>query len=1036
MGVEDDDDGDYADDPTTAEKAPSPFPGDAVFSSPPATSSDEAERLRFEEERALRRYARKKRPDRSPFNPLPDTYDDDEEVDLPHEVMMDRAAYEELTDEEQLQNPKPSEASFVFVAQRAEAAAAPADGEAGPRRPADAPQRVGARCRGRSVAMHEKYIGPKVGIEQLEADLDFAFSWKGLEDSDMPEIVGDDQAVAMMRERRAEEEDETKTGEGEGGEEQKQISGAGPSGLITQEAMWEAEDKLRLKQIATRKKRALESGNSEDALEPENPARERLLEAHEQMLEEEEEGEEERAGKEPELHEPLLADEVVEQQLKEMRTNFPDGYEEDYQDDEFFEAEAAQDLDAEVELMTRNVDDDVDLLELSSEERADAAKDVEERRKDLTVQALLAPSDEVQRVLSKGKLSKSDLQLLREVQQKDEEELCVLREHSTLWRVKQEIVAEWRAAMEGAGQKLEEAEVAAFLEGSDDDGEEALREVDEVEQEAAFEGELYVERVRKQIRKQKKWLAELRETFGEAAVKEAIRDGDIQLKTHAALAEALREEALVAAAEGVADLSQLEAEMQSLDAEVAKMFGLSVEDVQKLTASPDADVTIPSLEERQRLYAERLPERMDKDAQRFNSFLSSVLNRDLSAEAAAAEAEGDEVAAKKLRFMHSRRMEYEQSEEEESRSSVSREDLRRLGEVLAEGNEEGDPNATSYAIQRVQFGRVMTEEALLNRQLIARGDGDNPRFVDEDVRDEANQVSFSPAIFIPPEQLRIREEGRGEEAASVGERGPQPDVAYAEKLIAANNAAYLEYQQLSEEKKLELSDADERLHREENDAFDDYILSQLPLKLHKKAVRDWNRLSETDRTKVILKGRENRDKLRAWMGERLLTYSEDEHQADPLTQYYIDEPDPKLYNAIEGAFWHVGRWGLDERTEEEKQEGLSRRIVPRFRPDVPETQTRLDEVEAELFGLGPDELTEEDINQDEDMTEEDKQVYKARLRRAKGQQAQGVRHVDLQTEDGDGQAARKVSDDVRSGTRSQRIPTRRQPKPPKLDASG
>ena len=975
----------------------SSFIGDARFPSSASASSDEAARAKFEAEMALRRYKRKKRPDRTPFNPLPETYDDDEEADLPHEVLMDRAEYEELTEEEQqrvrthqgllrlrrneqklvrlLQMQKPDRVDLLMLLNEVE------------------------QLQGMERKMHERYIGPKVGLEQLQDDLDLAFGWKGLEEDDFPEIVGDSQAVELTRERRSEEESESeeKMEEDEAEEEeQKKLAGGTSSALITTEAVWQAEYKLRTKQIAQNKRRALESGEPSDAIEQENPTRVRLLEAHKRWKQVEEK---KRRQSEPELSEPLLADEEETQRLEELKEKFPDGYDENHQDDEFFEAEAAQDLEAEVDLMTSDTDVGTRETELASEEKAEADRLVEEGRKDPSVQALLGGADEMQRVLSKGKLSEEDVRRLQELEQKEEQELAVLEEHSTLWRAKQEVVAQWRAAMASAGHKLDDAEVSAFLNAVSDEEEEQLREFDDVSQEAEMDKELVIKRAQQQVRKQKKWLSELREVFGEETVKQLVRDGRIQLKTHAALGQVLRENVQADLAESLAEVSELQKEMESFDAEVAQLFGISVEDVQKLSESPTAEVAIPSLEERQRLHAEQMPAQAQKQAEEFSALLSSLTQRDMLAEADAAEAEDDMVAARKLRLMHARRMEWEQSDEDDSsRASMSRQDLQRLGDVLAEGNREGDVDASSYAIQRTQFGRVSAEEVKLNRELIARGDGNDERFVDEDVHDPANRSSFVQAITLPPEQLRIRDESKVDDAIpGRKQRAARSATEHVEALVAANNAAALEYSQMSVEKKMEISNADEKAHREDNDDFDDYVLSQLPLKLHKKAVRMWKRLSEADRNAAILQGRENRDRLRAWMGERLLTYSEDEHQPDVLTQYYIDEKDPKIYNAIEGAFWTVGRWGLDERTDEQREADVNRRIVPRFRPHVADTQQLLDQVEAELFGVRADELTEKDIDDDADLTEEDKRVYKERLRLAKRQQP------NTQLEAGDGE---------------------------------
>ena len=967
--------------------AEEPLYGDVRFDSDPTSSLDE-ERRAFEEEKAARRYKSRKRPDRTPFNPLPETYDDDEEVDLPPEVTMERGAYEELSDEDQLrirthqglirlrrneqklqrllQMEKPDKLDLLMLLNEVE------------------------QLEGREWRMHEKYLGPKLGFEQMQDDLNYLHAWAGMEETDEPEIVGDSERVALMRERRAEEE-----GDEVPKKAAKEATGLA-SRLITSEAMWEAEHQRRLKDLADRKRRAADSGDPDDFFDDEDPARLRLQEAHAQLR-----AREAKENPPPLYSEPLMRDEAEKAELDAMRDEFPEGYQEDYEDDEFFQTPEEKDADMEVELLAAaEAEDSVGVIvggtpRTAEQKKADAAE-LEQLMKEPGAKALLG-DEEVLRLLEKeGPLTAEEQQRVDAALQQDDEEFATLQEHTGVWRVKQEMVAELRAAVKAAGGTLDEAKVAEFMSEDDDSAEARVRDYDEVVREADIAGELFIERFQHAVRRQKKWLSELRAEVGEQKVKELVRTGAIQLKTFATANALLWDDVQKAHDQGLQLVEQLEAELEALDRQTAETLGISVEDVRKMQVD-GSDVKLPTFEQVQARIAELRPAREMAAIQKFADDFDALTHRDLLAEADAAAAQGDDLAATKLRLMHARRLQAER-EPVDPVTSARREELQRAGQVLSDGTGEAE---VLQPIQRLKYGRLSAEEVQVNRQLIARGDGGDARFVDEEMEDQA--ALRPPAITLPASALRIREEGARVGDDEEEDRREAGARLTGQALVDAHNAAVTEYEGMTEEQKFQFGEERELLHKEDFEEFDDFILSQLPLKLHKRAVKRWKLLSEEDRRKVIRQGRENREALKGWMGARAVEETEQGQDVDELTQYFIHEQDPKIYGAIEGAFWHVGRWGLDERTAEQKEESARRRIVHRFRPDTPDTQQLLDRIEEELFAERN--LTEEKIDHWEDMTDEDRQVYKRRLREAQGLPSTPGRRVEVKVTSGSQTAA-------------------------------
>ena len=870
------------------------LPGDADFSADVGNESFQEEQRAFESEMAARRYRARKRPDRSPFHPLPDTYDDDEEVDLPHELTMSRAVYDDLTEDEQhlirthqgllrlrrneqklqriLSMEKADRLDLLMLLNELE------------------------HLGGLDRRMHEKYVGPKLGWEDfdhmLEPDLDLLYTWEGLERTDETEIVGDSTTVEQVRELRAEDTDEEKGSDGQ------DEGSAERSALITSEAVGEAEEKLRSQRVAARKRRAVDSGDPADAFEPEDPVLQRMRRQHQELLKVRAERE-----RQPAIHEPPMRADVEEAEMASLPERFPDGFEEDYMEDEFLEADADKDLEMEVDLLMGE-SSGVGSLQLTAEGRRQMRREREELSKDESVQAWLGGADNVKLALSK-KLTKKQKAQLASAALDDDEELALLEEHSGVWRIKQEIVAEMRSALKAAGTTLDDAKVAEFMAEEDESTESALREIDDVQRDADLDDALHTERVLKQIRRQKRWLTELREEFGEERVRQLVREGHIQLKTYAALNAVLRDHSLRSANQGLSMLEQIEQQLQGLDEQVADVFGISVDDVRKLGESADAEVAIPSAEALANRDEQLRDERAMREHHEHIRMLVSMTQRDLVAEADAAEKDGDTLAARKLRCMHRRRTEYAEADDPRRVGSPTSEQLQGMAPALVGTGGKGDEEGPQ-AIEQARFGVVTAEEAKINRALIARGDGNSARFTDEDVSDAAlDDDDVGSALLLPPDSLRsvddsdvddgedVEDAERPERSAADGD-GNGDTTARGEALVAANNAAYREYMALSEEKKLELSDKEEREQRDELDEFDDYVLMHLPLKLHKKAVRDWKRLSEADQRKAVLEGRNNREELRAWMDQKAVQHATEGEEPDPLSQYYISENDPKV----------------------------------------------------------------------------------------------------------------------------------------------
>ena len=963
------------------------MPGDADFRSLEESSEADAaaERAGFEAEVARRRYLSKKRPDRTPFNPLPETYDDDEEVDLPPEAFFDRTTFEELTDEEQmrvrthqglirlrrneqklqrlLQMEKPDRLDLLMLLNELEL------------------------LQGKEREMHEKYIGPKVDFEQLDSDLNYVHSWSGMEYEDDPDIISSLNLPVEEKKARAEgENSEGEEGEKVGKAEQKRKEGSKGLPFVTLEAVWEAEHRRKLKEFSDRKRLATELDDRDAEFEREDPTRVRLLKLHEELMRDRA-----KSVSRPQYEEPLMKDEAEAAQLHSLRRQFPDGYEKKYRDDEVFDSVAEKDLAWEVDLLTSKVDSSLRLRRDTRDAKAKqkSAERRAELRKDPTVQGVIDDEKTLDLLNKKGPFSAEERQSLHDAHAKADAEAAVLKEYSSIWRIKQETIARWRTAIEEAGGKMDEEMVAEFM-AEDDEGLEAeLREFDEMSENSALEEEMLLDKAAVKIRRQKKWLAEMREAVGGDKVKELVKSRAIHLKTFGGLRAVLEKDTELINRQGMAATTKLRASLESLGTRLADIFGLTAEEVKRLQAG-DETVEMPTGDALIQRREQRRLEREKEDGARFLRD-TSLTQRHL-AEANAAQARGDSLAARKLRLMNARLLEWERSSRDSKRqqSSKNKAQLQRAGRALS-GDDRGQ---REYPIQQAKFGRVTAEELRVNRELIARGDGANPNFVDSDVSHEGvDLVPKPPAILFPASTFRVRAEGRSA-AADTEAAAREADLPSGPGVFKAHNAAVLAYSRMTEEQKFALSEEREKENAAEFEEFDDYVLSRIPLKLHEKAVRQWKLLSEADRRKVIREGRENRDDLMGWMAMRTATISEEGQDVDPLSQYLIDEADPKIFGAIEGAFWHVGRWGLDERTPEQRAEGMKRRIATRFRPDMPDTQQLLDAIEADIFR--DSELTEEEIDSRRDLTAEDKRIYKQSLRENQEQHSPPSRLVEVE----------------------------------------
>ena len=879
-------------------------------------------------EAAERNSARKKRPNRKPFNPLPAHYMMDDAADIPSEVQMDRAEWEEVDDDDQqrvrtymglqrlrrneqklqriLQMAKPSKLDLLLLLNEVDA------------------------LEGKDRRFMERYVGGKMGWDEMESEFEAAFDWNEREEEDVPDLEGDSDRVQKARALREQQENqeggEDEDGEGQAEERSLSVEADAPklnaAGVNVREE-FEEQDRMERIEAAEQKRRAAVDSrdDEEEAPTADELSSQRLFEQWEAMKQRQA-AEGATAAIEP--RGAMLVDERHRAEFRELALLNPAAYEIDHEDDEYHEPE----LDPEDEL---ELDLTLDAQERqraaaqkadrrSESELAQAAKDnadkVRELAGDETVQAVFG-KDGLE-LLMKDKLTGADEARMRELIAADESELDALQSLSTVWRLKQEMVAEWRALVRETGGELDERAVHDFMQEDDASVEAAYRaehdvlaELDEIEQREFG-------RAIQAARKQKRWIADQVQRVGEQRVRQAVKDGVLQLRTHAAVQSAMADVLAEAIAQGQDETAQLaeimEMELGGLNEQLADVFGVRPEDVKKLSEGQQVDEAklFLSADELAKRTAEALPAENERLERLVEANLNEWFERDLLAEAEAAEAEGDALAATKLRLMHARRAEHD-SKPIARQSSISGDQLRAKGSILGSG--EGGARTVQHAL----YGRTSVQEVEVNRKLVARGDEHNERFIDAvDEEDESNALQ---AGF---------DESQGAEAKD-------------------SNALAAEWAALSAEKRAAVSDAIEKEETEANEEFDDFVMSQLPIQLHRKAVREWHKLSAADQRALIERGRENREELRHWIWERANRYGEEGESVDPLGQYWIDEQDPKLHGAVEGAFWHVGRWGLDERTEAQKRASDGKRIVRRHAPLTPDTQTLLDEAEMKLF---------------------------------------------------------------------------------------
>ena len=901
-------------------------------------------KAQYEEEAAVRQRSRKKRPNRKPFNPLPATYQMDDEFDIPTEVEMDRAEWEEVDDDEQklmrtylgfqrlrrneqkltrlLQMAKPSKRDMLLLLNEVDA------------------------LEGKDRRFMERYVGPKLNWEELEDDMDAVYDWIEREESDLPEFVGDSENVEKTRELREEQE-----GDGEG--EQKVVVDKGTINAAGVNVMEEFDNQLTRQRLEAAELQRRQLINRDTEILSREEEREVLLAEKWSELKDREEAEE---GVEPiEPRAAMLRDERHDSDVEKMIFLNPTMYELEHEDDEYHDAddnplETEMEIDLVMDAQSRQRQEmekaDKRTDAQLANERKEAEQQLRELAKDEAVQAFIGK--EGVELLMKDKLTADDERRLQAALDADEKELDTLQSLSSVWRMKQELVAEWRALLKACGEKLDERAVHEFMQEDEDSIEgvwraedDTLEELDEIEQRE-------LDRAAQAVRKQKRWLADQIKVVGEERVKQAVKSGMLRLKTHTAVQEAMSQLLTEKLEKGQDEAQQLEEvmenELEGLDEQLAGMFGMRPEDVKKLRDGQKVDESklFLSAEELALREKEARPAVYKQIGEEIEDSIRSWIERDLLAEADVAKHSGDAVAAKKLRLMHARRLEYE-NQKDTRQSSVSSDQLREKGKIL-----EGERSVPS--IQHALYGRISVEEAEVNRQLIARGDAHNPRFIDE-VDEEAKLSSFSPA----------EEEVEAIASDGVEQRKDPAQLA-------------LEWSAMSDEQRTTISDAVEKENRDANEEFDHFVLSQVPIRMQYKALRGWNNLSEADQKRVTEQGRANREELRHWMWERATQYSEEGEAIDPLSQYWIDEPDPKLHGAIEGAFWHVGRWGLDERTDAEKRASDGKRIVRRHAPVTPDTQTLLDEAERKLFPPEPKEDEEDDTREVDIDVKEDEQL--------------------------------------------------------------
>jgi len=905
-------------------------------------------KAQYEAEAAERQHARKKRPNRKPFNPLPATYQMDDEFDQPTEVQMDRAEWEEVDDDDQklvrtymglqrlrrneqkltriLQMSKPSKVDLLLLLNEVDA------------------------LEGKDRRFMERYVGAKLGWEELDEDLDAVFDWNMREESELPDFVGDSERVDKARELR--DEQEASGGDGEQPAkvevDKPKVNAAGINVLE------EFENQTVLERLeAAEHQRRVAANRDEDVLTREEESDQRLFDKWSKMKDRQD------AETPLEPVQPrgaMLRDERHSSDVERLIALNPALYEIDHEDDEYQEPEDQMQEDMELDLImdahTRQRDEvqkaDKRTEAQLSKERKEAADKLRELAKDETVQAVFG-KDGLE-LLLKDKLTADDAERMRAHVAADEKELNTLQSLSSVWRIKQEMVAEWRQLVKETGGKLDERAVHEFMEEDDESMEGVMRAEDDVLEELDEAEQREYNRAIQAVRKQKRWLADQIARVGEERVKQAVKDGVLRLQTHAALQAAMSDLLTEKVERGQDEAEQLDramdSELEGLDAQLGSIFGVRPDDVKKLRDGQQVDDSklFLSAEELTKRREEARPAEYKQMQEQVEESFRAWFERDLLAEADAAEHAGDAVAAKKLRLMHARR----ESQTDARQSSHSGGQLREKGKILQA--EDG-----VRTIQHVLFGRISVEEAEVNRQLVARGDAHNPRFIDT-VHEDDQPESLIPALRA---QAALAEAAGGDEA----ERKDPNQLA-------------AEWHAMSEEKRAAISDAVEKEDRDANEEFDNFILSQVPLQLHRKAVREWHNLSDTDKRQLMERGRQNRDELRHWMWDRMSQYSEQGETIDPLSQYWIEEADPKLHGAVEGAFWHVGRWGLDERTDEEKRATDSKRIVRRHAPLTPDTQTLLDEAEMKLFppeqpAEGEDDTREVELDvQEEDEADE------------------------------------------------------------------
>ena len=941
----------------------------------------------------------KKRPNREPFNPLPKFYEDDDDFDKPSEAAMDQAVWEEVDDEDQklvraymglqrlrrneqkldriLQMAKPSKRDLLLLLTEVDA------------------------LEGKDRRFMEKYVGPALDWEQVEEDLEKVYDWNQRDEEELPEFIGDSETVRALRKFRGlttetgaeefdEEDDDFVSADSRGDEDntedrEREEAGERENEDASEAQRSAAEDEAEPGDFADKGVVAPPKINAAGVYTMEEFEGAEALERHEDGIlkrlaarSEDDEILTEEARSEVQLFEKwdrlnqrklaaeakepveprasLIADERHISDVNKLMALNPAAYEIDEDDDEFHEPSGEETRQMEVDLIVESDTKHREKLRVARE-RSEAAKTNEVKSAEDKELEALADDEDVQAVLGKDGLSlllkkeltAEDAQRMRASLAEDEKRLDALQSLSSVWRMKQEVVAEWRAVLAASGDKLDERVVHEFMAEDDDSVESAWREDDDVVQQLDAIEQREFNRAIQAVRKQKRWIADQVQRVGADKVKQAVRDGLLRLKTHTALQAEMLDVLQDRLERGQSEAEELElvmeAEMNNMDGMLSDAFGVRAEDVASLRAGRKVDESkvFLSAEEIKKRKAEARPAVTKHLEKLMSSNIRSWIERDLLAEADGAQAIGDEVAAKKLRLMHSRRLQWSDPSGS-AQSSLSARQLRDKGKILANERE------SAQSVQQALYGRMTTEEAEVNRQLVARGDGQNPRFMDEPIRDESRLSSVNPSLL--PRQVRTA-------------LGMVDDVSGRERRDP--NQLAVEWEAKSDEEKATISDAVEAEDEAENDEFDHLFLSQVPLKLHYKAVQEWHKLSEADKRSMIEKGRANRDELRHWIWDKVSQYAEEGEAMDPLSQYWIDEPDGKMFGAVEGAFWHVGRWGLDERTDEQRKDSAAKRIVRRHAPAIADTQTLLDEAETALFGLEEEGEEDDDDTRDVDI---------------------------------------------------------------------